>query len=282
MEKSFGLPVLAEIPKLPWGKRRRAALLSAEQPASGTAEAYRVLRSAVLLLRPSIESAQTGRPRKQETRVALVTSARAGEGKTTTVANLAIALAETGRRVLVLSLDFRNPRLHEYLGVKNGDGLSEVLESGNHRHLAGVVADTAHAGVRIATSGGVERSPGALLASAGRLITQARGLADVVLVDTPPLLVASDAVDLAQHADAVLLVGRLNRTTRTVAEAARRVVSRLGVPALGVVLVGVPPQHPIEGYLMRPSQAERLADRVAPARSTTSPDRSTSQEARDD
>lgn len=235
VEDAFGLPVLAEIPSLPLGLRGSRQIVSAIMPASATAEAHRTLRSAVLLLGPD-GSSQHSKPR--DSTVLLVTSALPGEGKTTTVANLAAVMAEAGRRVLVLSLDLRNPRLHEYFEEPDGLGASDLLSPDLDISFDAAVRDTAVTGVSLMTSGERLDHPGALLTCAGDLLREARRHADVVLVDTPPVLTAADAVDLAQLVDVVLVVSRLNKTTTAHAAAAQRLLSRLGVPALGTVLIG--------------------------------------------
>lgn len=236
-ERALHLPVLAEIPNLPWAARGRPTVLSATSPGSATAEAYRTLRSAVLLLRPG-ETDPRRRLESAPPAVILVTSPRAGDGKTSTVANLAAVMAESGRTVLVLSLDFRNPRIHDFFDAPNGTGVSDLLSANRADELEHVVRDTPFAGVRIATSGQETSHPGALLAGAGPLFAEARKLADIVLVDTAPLLAVSDAIDLSAHVDAVLVVSRANRTTTAHAHSTHRLLSRLGVPALGAVLVG--------------------------------------------
>jgi capsular exopolysaccharide synthesis family protein len=240
VEESFGLPVLAEVPALPLGQRGKRAILSADMPASATAEAHRSLRSAVLLLGPdgrALDGAHLSSGSSSPL-VVLVTSALPNEGKTTTVANLAAVMAEAGRNVLVLSFDLRNPRLHEYFETENGAGVSDLLAPRSNLTLDSVARQTRLAGVELVTSGQRLDHPGALLASAGPLLRAARERADVVLIDTAPMLTASDAIDLAQYVDVALLVSRLNKTTTTHAAAAQRLLSRLGVPALGTVLVG--------------------------------------------
>lgn len=236
-ERALQLPVLAEIPSLPWAARGHPTVLSATSPGSAIAEAYRALRSAVLLLRPGGTDPRR-RPDAATPAVILVTSPRAGDGKTSTVANLAAVMAESGRTVLVLSLDFRNPRIHDYLDTPNGTGLSDLLSADRPEDLPNIVRDTPFAGVRMATSGQETSHPGALLAGAGPLLAEARKLADVVLIDTAPLLAVSDAIDLSAHVDAVLVVSRANRTSTAHAHSTHRLLSRLGVPALGAVLVG--------------------------------------------
>lgn len=245
VEDAIGLPVLAEIPLMP--KRQRGGIVSADRPASTVAEAFRALRSSVLLTSPTLGRNQQAKGRRGSI-VVLVTSALPGAGKTTTVANLAAVMAEAGRHVLVLSLDLRNPSIHRHFGVTDGTGVSELLSADRGRHLEQVVHETDIAGVSIATSGHDTDHPGALLASVGPLIETARSLADVVIVDAPPMLTVSDALDVARHTDVTLLVSRLNKTTQSQAEECQRLFKRLGISALGTVLVGSRPAGARYGY----------------------------------
>ncbi|QBR91191.1 polysaccharide biosynthesis tyrosine autokinase [Nocardioides euryhalodurans] len=258
VEDAVGLPVLAEIPTMP--KNHRDGVASAARPASTVAEAFRNLRSSVLLLSPGLADAAT-KGAKPGGLTILVTSALPHEGKTTTVANLAAVMAEAGRRVLVLSLDLRNPRVHQVFGVENGTGVSDLLAADRGRQLKSVLRETGIAGVTIATSGHQTDHPGALLASVGPMIEAARSLADVVLIDTPPMLAVSDALDVARHADVTLLVSRLNKTTRGQAEECHRLLSRLGIAALGTVLVGTRPAGARYGYPMASPPEATVAEK---------------------
>ena len=246
VEDAIGLPVLAEVPLMP--KRQRSGVVSADRPASSVAEAFRGLRSSVLLLSPSLAGSSGAARGRRGSIVVMVTSAMPGAGKSTTVANLAAVMAEAGRKVLVLSLDLRSPSVHRYFGVPDGTGISELLAADRGRHLAQVVHETDVPGVSIVTSGHDTDHPGALLASVGPLIEAARSLAEVVIVDVPPMLTVSDSLDVARHADVTLLVSRLNKTTRSQADECQRLFKRLGVSALGTVLVGSRPAGARYGY----------------------------------
>ena len=266
VEDAIGLPVLAEIPVMP--KSYRTKVVSALRPASVVAEAFRALRSSVLLAHPGPGRAPSRAGRPSSSLVILVTSALPGEGKTTTVANLAAVMAEAGRRVLVLSLDLRNPAAHRSFDVTNGTGVSDLLAADRVRHLEEVVRETDIPGVSVATSGHDTDHPGALLASVGELVAVARSLADVVVIDTPPMLTVADALDVARHADMTLLVTRLNKTTRTQAAECHRLLNRLGISAQGTVLVGSRPAGARYGYQMAGDHArESMGDEVAPQRS---------------
>ena len=241
-EEAFDLPVLAEVPRLPRSRRGQHVILSAVEPGSATAEAHRALRSTLLLLRPG-DPTEGGRQAPTEPSpllrgtTLLVTSPRPSEGKTTTVANLAVVLAESGRKVLILSLDLRNSEIQDYFGIPEISGLSDILYAGRPQDLENVIRETEYPGVRIAPGGRELAHAGGLLAGVKPLLEHARQLADVVLVDSPPILTVSDALEISPHVDAALVVSRAGRTTRAQAVATHRLMSRLGVPALGTVLV---------------------------------------------
>lgn len=272
-ERAFKLPVVAEVP---FNRRRRFDVLTASEPSSAVAEAYRAVRSALLLIPgtvlgraddvPTAETAPpaggvtvpsilgptgnghgglaakgTGRAPGTEPQVVLVTSAAPSEGKTATVANLAVSFAETGRSVLVLSCDFRRPSIHEHLGVRQAWGITDVLEAGQDApKLADVVKDSIFPGVRIATNGSPLDAFGEISAKGRQLVQDARALADIVLIDTAPLLVAHEATELIPAADSVLVVCRSGHTSKEDAGRTREMLTRLRASVAGVVLVGAP------------------------------------------
>lgn len=250
-ERAFDLPVIAEIPPL-GGTGRGRELLVATKPASPFVESFRALRTVVLFAaseRTAIALAETdaegltselpsanGRAPRQA-QVVMVTSPSAGEGKTTTAAHLAAVLAEAGRRTLVISADFRRPRIHEYFGVEREPGLSDVLESGTGRvKLSDLQMTTSYEGVHLLPSGGPVDNPAQLLAESAVLIAAARQLFDYIVIDTPPLLVANDATELAGVADVVIMVAKADRTSRDASRRATEVLRRVDAPLLGVVI----------------------------------------------
>src|SRR5207248_7015695 len=191
----FGLPVIAEIPPLPNAKRHQNELMTATQPAAPFVEAYRALRTMVLLKaldQSHADSSANGEPRAGG-RVLVVVSPGAGEGKTTTVAHLAALLAEAGNSVLVVSADFRRPRVHELFGVDGEPGLSEVLAPHNPLPLRSLDLSTPVKGVKLLSSGRAVENPAPLLSATVELMRGARPLFDFIIVDTAPLLVANDA-----------------------------------------------------------------------------------------
>ncbi len=169
----------------------------------------------------------------------LVTSPAPGDGKTTTVANLAATMAEAGRRVLVLGCDFRRPEIHTYFGVSTSPGIADVLTGFGDQRLEDVVRATGIPGISIAPSGSKLRSFGDVAAAGRDLVEQARSLADIVIIDTAPLLATNDASELIPACDAVVVVARMGKTTSDGARRTRFLLERLGAPVAGVVVVGV-------------------------------------------
>lgn len=242
IEDATGLPVVAEIPRLPKRVRTGFDVVTVTSPGSGPAEAYRGLRAAVLLVpsRPVAHAGAEPPPLDLSTwrppQVLLVTSPAPAEGKTSTVVNLAAAMAESGRSVIVLDADFRNPNANRYLGVARSPGLSDVLAGSLAGGLTRVLRPTSVEGVRLVTSGTSSRTPGAMLSHLGEVVTEARTLADVVIIDVAPMLAANDATDILPHVDSVLLVTHAGRTSAQQAERAVDLLARLGPPVLGVVV----------------------------------------------
>jgi capsular exopolysaccharide synthesis family protein len=279
-EKVFRLPVIAEVPPL---RRRLGAnqVMSLTDPASAYAEAHRALRTAIMFVKRNAEQAEPsangnghgpGSP-PRSLKVVLVTSPGPSEGKTTTVANLASSFAEAGQKVLVLSCDFRRPRVHKLLGVADdAPGISDVLLSGREPHeLRALVVDTSIPNVKLLPAGTVVDNPAELLAGEKALVNAARGLADIVLIDTPPLLVANDASELMGSADITVIVARSGKTTRESALRAVEMLERLEAPALGVALVGAPSIPTSRRYYYRYERSRR--GRFGRRRHTTVPRR---------
>lgn len=272
-EEHFARPVLAEIPQISRRERKRFAI-PASRARSRAADAFRLL--AASLARPPGEGTGNGHspappaPAEMDRlfpplpglpaplarpspllaglesldglpRTILVTSAGPGEGKTTTVVNLAAVLAEMGRRVLVVSCDFQRPRLHDILRVSNDTGLSDAIQSADGRPVLEGRVTTVSLGdfsIEVVPSGPSPDKPGELLSSANmrRALAEARQLADVVILDSAPILSASDAALLFGDVDSVLVVARAGRTRAAHAVRAIELLTRLGARVPGVAL----------------------------------------------
>ncbi len=221
VEMTIDLPVVAEIPPLNRRQRRQTDVMAFTAPRSRAAEAYRVLRSALEYGEASLDPTDRSRAH-----VVLVTSPGPSEGKTTTVANLAVVLAEADKEVLVINCDFRRPRLTDYLG---GDVRAQRVNL------------TSVPGVHLITHvlpEEAEPTPAEVLAAQRRVIERARDRFDVILLDTAPLLTTNDAADVLSSADHVVLVVSTGKTTREAADRAVELLERRAASILGVTLIG--------------------------------------------
>lgn len=196
-------------------------------PHSPSAEAYRSLAA-------NLQFAYSDR----QLQTIGITSAAEGEGKSTTVANLAVALAQSGRRVVILDADLRRPGQHSLFGLQREEGLTNVL-LGEQNELP--LQDTSALGVRVLTSGPVPSNPLEALASRrfDQALALARAQADFVLVDTPPAGALADVAVITPRLDGVLLVVSAGRTKRDLARRAREQLERVNANLLGVVLTDV-------------------------------------------
>jgi len=206
---------------------RGAALAVLSDPHSPSAEAYRSLAA-------NLQFAYADR----QLQTIGITSAAEGEGKSTTVANLAVALAQSGRRVIAIDADLRRPGLHTIFGVSRDQGLTDVLR-GQESELP--LQDTGAAGVRVLASGAVAANPLEVLASRrfDQVLALARAQADFVVVDTPPAGALADVAVIAPRLEGMLLVVSAGHTKRDLARRAREQLERVNANLLGVVLTDV-------------------------------------------
>ena len=198
---------------------------------SRTAEDYRQLRNNLRFLNVD-----------DPPRVIMVSSALPSEGKTTTVINLALALADAGQRVVVVEADLRRPKVISYLGLVGGVGLTNVLAgTADLDDVLQVYGDDL---VSVLAGGPTPPNPGELLASSHMraLLEKMRGRYEYVLIDAPPLLPVADASGLSAHIDGVLLSVRYGITHKEQLREAAATVERVGGRTLGVVLNIVPPK----------------------------------------
>lgn len=263
VEKRIRAPVLAVIPRVPrWRDARSPLLVSVGEPASAVAEAYRALRADLLAPKRKGKKAT---PEAAKSTSLLVLSPLAGEGKTTTAANLGVVVAQAGRRVLVVSADLRRPRLHEFFQAANRRGLPMVL-SGQplEQHVRRV---TGIPNLWFLPSGPPSGVPSESIKpeNVRHLLNQARREFDLVIVDCPPLLPVADSRLLASVVDGVLLVVDPDRTGRSVLSQTAGELDRLGVPVVGAVLNNIDPATARPDYLTyeHPSNG-RVSARTAP------------------
>ena len=236
-------PVLTPIPPLTswrqrFGRRRRAPeLVMLEQPNSPGAEAYRALRTRVTFLAS----------RLQVTSI-MVTSAGPAEGKSTVAANLALALAETERDVLLVSADLRQPRVHQFFALPNRSGLPDVLTddllrdgkvpaSAMEDRIAGELwSVTRYLWVMVSRPASPQVAAQLGSDAMRRLLEAQRESFDFIILDCPPALAAADALALAPLVDAVLVVADRGSTNRKAVARLREQLEQVGGKVLGAVL----------------------------------------------
>ncbi|RMG45374.1 MAG: polysaccharide biosynthesis tyrosine autokinase [Acidobacteria bacterium] len=210
------------------------AVITAEMPLSPAAEAYRELRTAVLLATP-------GHPPRDLT----VTSCQPGEGKTTTAVNLAIALAQLGRQVLLVDSDLRRPRCHDVLGVEKDRGVSTFLTGLND--LDPLIQQTRIDRLSLIAAGPVPPNPADLLDSPrfAELVEtlRERGEFDHVIFDSPPLLSVVDPVLIGRQTEGVVLVIRSGYTSREAGRLGKDKLEKGRATILGAVLNAVETEH---------------------------------------
>ncbi len=225
------VPVLGRIPfdtrKQP---ARPAALV---EPRSPVSEAFRALNTNLRFLAAARSQGRVG----EGGEILVVTSALTAEGKTTVAGNLAVTAARTGLRVLLVDADLRKPSISELFGVETPRGLAHLLAGQKLK----VRVDTAEPNLRIVGAGTVPPNPAELLASprAATMWQQLRQQADLVVVDTPPVLSVADALEITHHADWVLLTVRNRQSREHQLLGALERLHRVGSPITGVVWSGL-------------------------------------------
>jgi succinoglycan biosynthesis transport protein ExoP len=224
--RSLKAPVLGLIPESPMLRGDLPRLVTIDEPRSPAAEAYRTLRTNLLA---ACKTAKV--------RTILVTGSRQGEGKTTTAVNLAVALAQVGRSVVLISADLRYPRVHSLLGIGNEQGLGQVLLG--TLALNNAVVDTSIPNLRVLPSGPASDvdEPAELLQS-DRMFEVIRGCrqADFVIIDGPPIEPVADSLVLADLVDGVLLIADAQEGTRGGVARSRHQLEQVGGTILGGIL----------------------------------------------
>nr|WP_307715200.1 polysaccharide biosynthesis tyrosine autokinase [Williamsia muralis] len=220
-------PVLASVPSDELLKKQ--GLIDFSSGATLAAEAYRKLRTNLSFV--SVDN---------PSRRIIVTSALAAEGKTTTAMNLAAALAETGKRVVLVDADLRRPQVYHRTGGMGDIGLTNYLKGDGS--MADLLQPSEVKGLQILASGPQPPNPAELLGSkkAGQGIENLSAMFDYVIIDSPPLLPVTDAAVLAQWADGVVLVARANQSRIPDIAASIEQLEAVQAKLIGVVLTDVP------------------------------------------
>ena len=257
LEHILDLPVLGTVPLV---FRKQSGTSSVGRSAVGFAQGNEPLLESIQMLRSNLKVLGFGDTR----RTVLITSTAPAEGKSRLAANLAIGMALSGDRVILVDADLRNPTIHKYLGIPNdqglGDALMETEISWSTKIQAVDLAPFASPRMGLAQrsggkevaiskflclpSGSLPTNPTEVLESEalGDVLAELQGVSDYVILDGPPMLVASDALVLAQAVDAVVLASTLGKETAAEATQVRQLLARAEIPALGIVICGGKPQ----------------------------------------
>jgi polysaccharide biosynthesis transport protein len=219
------------------GHDRSRVMAEATNSFSALAEAFRGLRTSVLL-----SSA------KHPPRSLLVTSALPGEGKTTVSINLAVSLAQLGKRVLLIDCDLRRPSIHEAFDLQRDEGVVNYLTGQRDWRELAARNGTAH--LDVLPCGPVPPDPAELLSSDAMqaLVREATDEYDFVVIDSPPILNVADSRILATHVDGVVLVINGGVTTRDMVQRAQAQANEVGANVIGVVLNNVDARGDSYGY----------------------------------
>ncbi len=258
ISERLGMPLLARLPVPPRQMRKDERLVMLAEPRGDQAEAFRMLRT-------NLEFVRLG----HDVRTIMVTSAVEQEGKSTTVANLAVALARAGQRVALVDLDLRRPFLDHFFDLRYRPGLTQVAlgqtklddalipvaitdagdrrarpETGNGNGSGNVTvrsaASLATGGLRVLVSGPLPPNAGEFVGSEAlaHILGELRERFDTVLIDAPPLLQVGDPLALSAHVDALFIVTRMNVVRRPMLAEVRRLLETAPSRKLGFVLTG--------------------------------------------
>jgi len=237
--REFGVPILGHIPYMKEQRLRAIeqgetngmdrTLISAHLPRSRPSEAYRSVRTAICF--SALGAAH---------RVVQVTSPAAGDGKSTLASNLSVSLAQSGKRTILVESDFRRPNVHKLTGVSNEVGMVNVLRG--TAELSDAIQEMSSVPeLNVLPCGKIPRNPSELLTRPEyeSLLQVLREKYDYVVVDSPPVLLVTDASSVAPRMDAVIMCMRLGRHTREFGRRAFDQLRDVGANVLGMVVNGV-------------------------------------------
>ena len=203
-------------------------LVTLHAPASQASESYRAIRTSIYF-----KTQQTG------AKVIQVTSPAPGDGKSTTISNLAVSIAQSGRRVLMIDADLRKPTQHKIFGLHNKEGLSSAIlgEADPEAVVQSVIPEY----LSIVSAGPLVGNPAELLTSASfvDILKQYGEMYDYVLVDTPPLLAVTDPSIVCSHVDLVYMVMRIRNGVRSNSMRAKEIINSMNIELGGVIINGL-------------------------------------------
>lgn len=250
----LGLPLLARLPEPPKGLRTRDQLVMLADPMSDDAEPYRILRTNLEFSTLDLD-----------VRSVMVTSAHEGEGKSTTIANLAIASVRAGKRVLLVDLDLRRPFIHRFFGTASDKGVTQaalgqiplkealtrvpaesILTGSQHGQPEPELSapwhgdDWAKGRLDVLVAGAIPPDPGEFVASHSltEILETLSSWYDLVLIDAPPLLHVGDAIALSAKVDAMIVVVKIETARRAMLAELRRTLQSTRAIKLGIIATG--------------------------------------------
>jgi capsular exopolysaccharide synthesis family protein len=220
--KEQGLTLLGSVPKF---RRSDDSIISQRDPKDPISEAYRTVRN-------SIKFVILDKPAKSF----LVTSSNEGEGKSVSAANLGISIAYEGKKVLIIDTDLRRPTIHELFEVSNSIGITTVLAK--EARAADAIIKTEIEGLSILASGPIPPDPGGMVESEKmrQLVKDLTQQYDIVILDSPPVLVANDAIILAGYVDSSVFIIESGRTTRRALFQAKDLLKQARIQPAGMLL----------------------------------------------
>jgi len=237
LERTVGAPAIAHVPRFDSRELRdrvdpqslvEPSLVAFHAPRAAESEVYRVARTSLMVSN-----------RKGSVQTMMMTSPQPGDGKSTTISNLAISFARAGKKVLLIDADMRRPVIAGLFGITDQPGLADVLIGQNS--LDDAVVASVVSGLDILPNGAPTSVPAELLESQRLvlLLKEARRKYDLVLIDAPPLLAVADPAIIAPSVDAVVLTVRVNKNGRRPVENAVRVLQDIEVQPVAVIVNGI-------------------------------------------
>ena len=226
LEQAIGLTPLVSIGRI-GGLTPQSRVVTLTRPTTAVAEAFRMLRA-------HLDIAAVEQP----IRSLVVVSAATGDGKSTTAANIAVAVAQTSARVILIDGNLRQPSLHTLLKLNNGRGLSDLLAQSSEVDAVEYLVPTELENLRVLTHGSPVVNPARHLGGQrfSEVLAQLHSQADLIVIDSPQLLGLVDASMLVQAVDAAVLVVRAGQTRVATLKSAYAHLTRMQTPLLGIVL----------------------------------------------
>lgn len=219
------------------GKKISSRLISHYAPKSPVAESYRTLRTNVMA-------------KKQPGPLALIISSSGpSEGKTTSLANLAITLAQMKSKVIIVDFDLRRPMIHNIFELQRNNGSSDFLSEESF-NINTIIKSSGIDNLDIITSGAIPPNPSELIASdrANIMITELKQKYDYVLFDMPPIIAVTDAMIMAKKVDMLLLVIRVNNTEKSVIQRTKSMLENININVTGIIVNGIVHERYYRGY----------------------------------